>query len=91
MILDDTKSKGNLDIESRLQKLRNKSKLGGGKERIEAQHKKGKLTARERIELLVDTDSFTEIDSFVMHNCTKFGMEQKKISWRWCYNRLWHY
>ena len=78
MILDNNKSKDNIDINNRLQKLRIKSKLGGGKERIEAQHKKGKLTARERIELLVDTDSFTEIDSFVTHNCTKFGMEQKK-------------
>jgi len=62
-----------------LRKMREKAKLGGGKERIEAQHAKGKLTARERIELLLDPDSFVEIDPFVVHRCTEFGMAEKKI------------
>jgi len=63
----------------RLRELREKAKLGGGKERIEAQHAKGKLTARERIELLLDPDSFVEIDPFVVHRCTEFGIAEKKI------------
>ncbi|MDH3590919.1 MAG: acyl-CoA carboxylase subunit beta [Planctomycetota bacterium] len=63
----------------RLQKMREKSLEGGGEKRIEAQHKKGKLTARERIDLLCDPGSFTEIDPFVTHRCTDFGMAEKKI------------
>jgi acetyl-CoA carboxylase carboxyltransferase component len=57
---------------------REKAKLGGGLEAIEKQHKKGKLTARERLELLVDPESFVEIDMFVTHRATGFGMEKKK-------------
>ncbi len=52
--------------------------LGGGEKRIEKQHKSGKLTARERIDLLLDQDSFVEIDTFVEHRCTNFGMEKKE-------------
>ena len=52
---------------------------GGGKARIEKQHEGGKLTARERIDLLLDPGSFVEIDRFVTHRCTDFGMEQQKI------------
>jgi len=63
----------------RLRALREKAKLGGGKKRIEAQHKRGKLTARERIELLLDPESFTELDQFVVHQCTEFGMAERKI------------
>ncbi len=59
--------------------LREKAKLGGGKKRIESQHKKGKLTARERIELLVDEGSFEEIDMFVKHRANEFGLEKQKI------------
>ena len=55
------------------------AKLLGGKERIERQHKQGKLTARERIELLLDPNSFTETDMFVTHRSTDFGMEKRKI------------
>lgn len=55
------------------------AKLGGGPERIEAQHKKGKLTARERIHFLLDEDSFEEIGALVIHRCTDFGMEEQKI------------
>lgn len=62
----------------RLRELREQSKLGGGKERIEAQHKKGKLTARERLELLLDHDSFVELDPFVVHRCVDFGMAERK-------------
>ncbi len=62
-----------------LRKLSEKAKLGGGKKRIEAQHKKGKLTARERVELLLDPGSFMELDQFVVHQCTDLGMTERKI------------
>jgi len=55
------------------------SKLGGGSKRIEAQHQKGKLTARERVELLLDDDSFEEIGALVMHRSTNFGLDKKKF------------
>ena len=51
------------------------ARLGGGEKRIEAQHKKGKLTARERLERLLDPGSFEEFDMFVRHRCTNFGMD----------------
>ena len=54
--------------------------LGGGQDKIDKQHKSGKLTARERIEILLDTDSFYEIDAFTEHRCSNFGMEEKKFS-----------
>ncbi|MGB5895156.1 MAG: carboxyl transferase domain-containing protein, partial [Ignavibacteriaceae bacterium] len=60
-----------------LKKLREKAKLGGGKARIKAQHDKGKLSARERIELLVDEGSFDEIDAFVKHRATDFGLDKQ--------------
>src|SRR3984885_15018541 len=63
----------------RLDARRDRARLGGGKERIAAQHAKGKLTARERIELLLDHDSFEEFDMFVEHRCDDFGMAQTKI------------
>ena len=63
----------------RLHEMREKSLEGGGQKRIDAQHKKGKLTARERIEFLVDDGSFVEIGRYVQHRCTDFGMEQNKI------------
>ncbi|XP_072158868.1 propionyl-CoA carboxylase beta chain, mitochondrial isoform X2 [Bemisia tabaci] len=63
----------------KLQKIRNAALIGGGQSRIEAQHKKGKLTARERLRILCDSDTFTEYDMFVEHNCTDFGMQSKKI------------
>ena len=62
----------------KLQELRERSLLGGGKDRIEAQHQKGKLTARERIDLLVDPGTFVEIDRFVTHRCRDFGMDSEK-------------
>ncbi|HRZ32979.1 MAG TPA: carboxyl transferase domain-containing protein, partial [Flavobacterium sp.] len=54
------------------------AKLGGGQKRIDTQHAKGKLTARERIELLLDEGSFEEFDMFVTHRCTNFGLENQK-------------
>ena len=57
--------------------LREKAKLGGGEKRIAAQRKKGKLTARERIELLLDEGSFEEFDMFVSHRCIDFGLEKE--------------
>ena len=54
------------------------AKLGGGQKRIDSQHKKGKLTARERIDLLLDEGSFEEFDMFVSHRCTDFGIENEK-------------
>jgi propionyl-CoA carboxylase beta chain len=56
-----------------------KSRLGGGKERIAAQHKRGRLTARERIDLLLDKGSFREIDSFSVHRTSDFGLDKQKI------------
>ncbi len=62
-----------------LEKLRTEAQLGGGEKRIEAQHKKGKLTARERIELLVDPNSFEEFDMFVTHRSSDFGLDKQRI------------
>ncbi len=61
----------------KLDKLREAAKLGGGEKRIKIQHDKGKLTARERIELLVDEGSFDELDMFVKHRATDFGLEKQ--------------
>ena len=55
------------------------ARLGGGERRIEAQHGRGKLTARERLDILLDEGSFEEFDMFVQHGCTDFGMEKTKI------------
>lgn len=68
------------DIIAELEKRRENARLGGGKKRIEAQHKRGKLTARERIDLLLDENSFEELDMYVEHRCTDFGMQDQKIS-----------
>ena len=62
-----------------LREIKEKAMLGGGKERIEKQHKQGKLTARERIELLLDDDSFVEMDALIVHRCHDFGMDKKVI------------
>ncbi|MGO4573690.1 acyl-CoA carboxylase subunit beta [Microvirga sp. 2TAF3] len=67
------------DMLERLEDRRAQARLGGGVKRIEAQHGRGKLTARERIELLLDTGSFEEFDMFVEHRSTDFGMEKAKI------------
>jgi len=63
------------DIRQELEERRERARLGGGQKRIEAQHARGKLTARERLELLLDDDSFEEFDMFVEHRCIDFGMD----------------
>ncbi|EAQ07061.1 MULTISPECIES: acyl-CoA carboxylase subunit beta [Yoonia] len=67
-----------MDILQELEDRRVDARLGGGEKRIAAQHAKGKLTARERIDLLLDEGSFEEFDMFVAHRCTDFGMEQDR-------------
>jgi propionyl-CoA carboxylase beta chain len=66
------------DILQELESRRETARQGGGARRIEAQHAKGKLTARERIELLLDEGSFEEFDMFVAHRCTDFGMQESR-------------
>ena len=61
-----------------LRKLKTDSRLGGGAERIDAQHQRGRLTARERIDLVLDKGSFREIDAFVTHRTTDFNLDQQK-------------
>jgi acetyl-CoA carboxylase carboxyltransferase component len=62
-----------------LNKLREQSLAGGGAQRVNAQHKRGKLTARERIQLLFDPGTFEEVDQFALHRCTDFGLEKQKV------------
>ena len=69
-----------MGFEDKIKELLDKrelAKLGGGQKRIDAQHTKGKLTARERIDLLLDEGSFEEFDMFVSHRCTDFGLEEQ--------------
>jgi propionyl-CoA carboxylase beta chain len=67
------------EIVEELEQRRARARAGGGKARINAQHKRGKLTARERVEVLFDADSFQEWDMFVEHRCTDFGMQKSQI------------
>jgi len=62
-----------------LMSMREKARLGGGEKRIESQHKKGKFTARERIEMLLDEGSFEEFDMFVSHRCIDFGLQGQEF------------
>jgi len=71
-----------MDIEDKIKELESRNleaEMGGGQKRIEQQHNKGKMTARERIEYLLDEGSFQEVDKFVVHRCQDFGMDKKKI------------
>ncbi|WP_350334674.1 acyl-CoA carboxylase subunit beta [Coralliovum pocilloporae] len=68
------------EILSELEERREQARLGGGQRRIDAQHTRGKLTARERIEILLDEGSFEEFDMFVQHRCVDFGMEKNKAA-----------
>src|SRR5215218_5920813 len=63
----------------RLDEMNAKALLGGGADRIKKQHEGGKLTARERVDLLLDPGSFVELDRFVTHRCTDFGMQDQKV------------
>ena len=71
---------GKMDVLQELENRRERARQGGGARRIEAQHAKGKLTARERVDLLLDDGSFEEFDMFVAHRCTDFGMEADRPS-----------
>ncbi|HVM29619.1 MAG TPA: acyl-CoA carboxylase subunit beta [Candidatus Limnocylindrales bacterium] len=62
----------------RLHELRRQARLGGGEKRIEQQHQRGKLTARERLELLLDADTFVELDAFVTHRASDFGLDKQR-------------
>src|SRR5436190_6080973 len=64
---------------AKLEALNAKALEGGGQARIDKQHQAGKLTARERVDFLLDPGSFVEVDRFVTHRCSDFGMEEKKI------------
>ncbi|WP_299335303.1 carboxyl transferase domain-containing protein, partial [Haloplanus sp.] len=69
-------------MEDRIEELREKrarALLGGGEDRIEAQHEKGKMTARERVDYFLDDGTFTEFDRFRTHRTHKFGMEEKRL------------
>lgn len=68
------------EILEELERRRGIARLGGGKERIDAQHKRGKLTARERIDLFLDEGTFEEFDMFVEHRSTDFGMDKSRIA-----------
>ncbi|MBF0627285.1 MAG: acyl-CoA carboxylase subunit beta [Magnetococcales bacterium] len=68
------------EIIDKLDQLRAQARLGGGEERIRAQHRRGKLTARERLEVLMDPGSFEELDMFVEHNCADFGMQGTHVA-----------
>jgi propionyl-CoA carboxylase beta chain len=71
-----------MSVEKKIEELKKKraeAKLGGGPKRIEEQHKKGKLTARERLDILLDEGSFEEFDMFVMHRCRDFGLDKQRI------------
>lgn len=65
--------------EQRLAALRQEALVGGGEDKITAQHRRGKMTARERIAALLDKGSFTELDQFVLHDCADFGMQDKRV------------
>ena len=67
------------EVLEELEIRRDKARAGGGEARIDAQHKRGKLTARERLDLLLDEGSFEEFDMYVEHRCIDFGMEQSKV------------
>ncbi|MCJ8740472.1 hypothetical protein PDJAM_G00059290 [Pangasius djambal] len=69
------RSSAQLSVQERIESKRRAALQGGGEQRIQAQHKRGKLTARERIALLLDPDSFVEYDMFVEHRCADFGMQ----------------
>src|SRR5512140_3124714 len=71
-----------MNLEQKLAELKKRDQLaeeGGGKERREKQHKAGKMSARERIEFLLDEGSFEETDKLVTHRCTDFGMQEQKV------------
>jgi hypothetical protein len=79
------------EIIEEVEQRREQARLGGGQKRIDAQHAKGKLTARERLDVLLDEGSFEEYDMYKTHRCTDFGMEETGVSGRWRDHRLGHH
>ena len=67
------------EIYRQFEELDKRASLGGGVDKIEKQHASGRMTARERIDMLLDKGSFNELDKFVNHRCTRFGMDKKQI------------
>ena len=67
------------ELYARFEELDKRASQGGGPDKIEKQHASGRMTARERIDMLLDKDTFCEIDKFVNHRCTRFGMDKKQI------------
>ena len=67
-------------IYEEFENLDKKASQGGGLDKIEKQHESGRMTARERIDMLLDKGTFNELDKFVTHRCTHFGMEKKRSS-----------
>src|SRR5438128_39789 len=76
---ESSEFKGTQEKVAELQRLKAEAMLGGGERRIETQHQKGKLTARERLDLLLDPGTFNELDMFVTHRSTDFGLDEQKI------------
>src|SRR5438128_2851599 len=76
---ESSEFKGTQEKVAELRRLKEVAMLGGGQKRIDAQHKKGKLTARERLDLLLDPGTFNELDMFVTHRSTDFGLTEQKI------------
>lgn len=67
------------DIYNQFEELDKRASLGGGIDKIEKLHTAGRMSARERIDVLLDKGTFSELDKFVTHRCTNFGMEKKQI------------
>src|SRR5687767_10389307 len=78
-IRDRERDGGMQEVLKQLEEKRAAARAGGGQRRVDAQHAKGRLTARERIELLLDPDSFEEWDMFVEHRSSEFGMQDQKV------------
>lgn len=68
------------ELYARFEELDKRASQGGGPDKIEKQHASGRMTARERIDMLLDKDTFCEIDKFVNHRCTRFGMDMISLA-----------
>ena len=74
---DEGTAQYTLKVQKKIEETRSRALLGGGQKRIDAQHAKGKLTARERIDVLCDAGTFVEYDMFMEHTCRDFGLEKE--------------
>ena len=75
---EDVFSMATIDNFNKLRELNQKAEAGGGEERARRQHEQGKLLARERLDLLLDSGSFVELDRLRTHDCTDFGLDKQK-------------